>query len=158
MFNLLSIAVLLATATKILTKMESTNKKEKNLSGLTVRFLSEVEKSGISFYQIAIDVGVKESMFTKIKQGIQEPSKKFLNKFFECYPEMDKHFILVGESKDINEDIMSAGIENIVKEYNDVVAENEELKKENEKLKMEKEELRKRVEELELLTKKKESV
>lgn len=37
-------------------------------------------------------------MFTKIKKGIQEPSKKFLNTFFECYPEADKIWLLTGEN------------------------------------------------------------
>lgn len=75
---------------------------EKDLSELTIRFLSEVNRIGISFYDIAKKTGVKESMFTKIKRGIQEPSKKFLNTFFECYPEIDKVWLLTGEKKDDN--------------------------------------------------------
>ena len=86
----------------ILTNMESKNLNEKDLSELTIRFLSEVNRIGISFYDIAKKTGVKESMFTKIKRGIQEPSKKFLNTFFECYPEIDKVWLLTGEKKDDN--------------------------------------------------------
>lgn len=82
--------------------MESKNLNEKDLSELTIRFLSEVNRIGISFYDIAKKTGVKESMFTKIKRGIQEPSKKFLNTFFECYPEIDKVWLLTGEKKDDN--------------------------------------------------------
>ena len=86
----------------ILTNMEGKNLNEKDLSELTIRFLSEVNRIGISFYDIAKKTGVKESMFTKIKRGIQEPSKKFLNTFFECYPEIDKVWLLTGEKKDDN--------------------------------------------------------
>lgn len=82
--------------------MESKNLNEKDLSELTIRFLSEVNRIGISFYDIAKKTGVKESMFTKIKRGIQEPSKKFLNTFFECYPEIDKVWLLTGEKKEDN--------------------------------------------------------
>lgn len=78
--------------------MESKNLNEKDLSELTIRFLSEVNRIGISFYDIAKKTGVKESMFTKIKRGIQEPSKKFLNTFFECYPEANKIWLLTGEN------------------------------------------------------------
>lgn len=77
--------------------MESKNLKRKELSELTVRFLSEVKRIGVSFYDISKKTGAQESMFTKIKGGIQEPSKKFLNVFFECYPNADKVFVLVGE-------------------------------------------------------------
>lgn len=97
-------ALVLPTATKILTKMESTNLNEKKLSGISVRFLSEVKRVGVSFYDISKKTGARESMFTKIKNGIQEPSKKFLNVFFECYPEIDKSYILLGEPKVIEQD------------------------------------------------------
>ena len=79
--------------------MESTNKNEANLSDLTKRFLEEVERMGVSFYNIAKSTGVKEAMFTKIKRGIQEPSKKFLSKFAECFPDANMKYIYLGNEK-----------------------------------------------------------
>lgn len=95
----MSVAALLATDAKILSKMESKNKNEANLSDLTKRFLEEVERMGVSFYNIAKSTGVKEAMFTKIKRGIQEPSKKFLSKFAECFPDANMKYIYLGNEK-----------------------------------------------------------
>lgn len=79
--------------------MGSKNKNEANLSDLTKRFLEEVERMGVSFYNIAKSTGVKEAMFTKIKRGIQEPSKKFLSKFAECFPDANMKYIYLGNEK-----------------------------------------------------------
>lgn len=79
--------------------MERKNKNEANLSDLTKRFLEEVERMGVSFYNIAKSTGVKEAMFTKIKRGIQEPSKKFLSKFAECFPDANMKYIYLGNEK-----------------------------------------------------------
>lgn len=95
----MSVAALLATDAKILYKMENKNKNEANLSDLTKRFLEEVERMGVSFYNIAKSTGVKEAMFTKIKRGIQEPSKKFLSKFAECFPDANMKYIYLGNEK-----------------------------------------------------------
>ena len=95
----MSVAALLATDAKILSKMESKNKNEANLSDLTKRFLEEVERMGVSFYNIAKSTGVKEAMFTKIKRGVQEPSKKFLSKFAECFPDANMKYIYLGNEK-----------------------------------------------------------
>lgn len=84
--------------------MESKNKNEVNLSDLTKRFLEEVERMGVSFYNIAKSTGVQEAMFTKIKKGIQEPSKKFLSKFAECFPDADMEYIYLGKEDKNNED------------------------------------------------------
>lgn len=97
--NHASVAVRLATDANILSKMESKNKNEVNLSDLTKRFLEEVERMGVSFYNIAKSTGVKEAMFTKIKRGIQEPSKKFLSKFAECFPDADMKYIYLGNEE-----------------------------------------------------------
>lgn len=79
--------------------MESKNKNEANFSDLTKKFLEEVERMGVSFYNIAKSTGVKEAMFTKIKRGIQEPSKKFLSKFAECFPDANMKYIYLGNEK-----------------------------------------------------------
>lgn len=71
----MSVASLLATGAKILSKMESKNKNEANLSDLTKRFLEEVERMGVSFYNIAKSTGVKEAMFTKIKGGYKSQAR-----------------------------------------------------------------------------------
>lgn len=92
--------LLLVTDANILSKMESKNKNEENLSELTKRFLEEVERIGVSFYNIAKSTGVQEAMFTKIKRGIQEPSKKFLSKFAECYPNANMKYIYLGNKED----------------------------------------------------------
>lgn len=89
----------LITCAKILFKMENKNKNEANLSDLTKKFLEEVERMGVSFYNIAKSTGVKEAMFTKIKRGIQEPSKKFLSKFAECFPDANMKYIYLGNEK-----------------------------------------------------------
>lgn len=84
--------------------MESKNKNEVNLSDLTKRFLEEVERMGVSFYNIAKSTGVQEAMFTKIKKGIQEPSKKFLSKFAECFPDANMKYIYLGNEENADED------------------------------------------------------
>lgn len=78
-------------------ELESKNKNEENLSDLTKRFLNEVERMGVTFYNIAKNTGVKEAMFTKIKRGTQEPSKKFLSKFAECFPDANMEYIYLGK-------------------------------------------------------------
>lgn len=100
----MSVAALLATGANILSKMESKNKNEENLSDLTKRFLNEVERMGVTFYNIAKNTGVKEAMFTKIKRGTQEPSKKFLSKFAECFPDANMEYIYLGKEDKNNED------------------------------------------------------
>lgn len=67
------------------------------LSDLTNRFLEEVNRLEISFYEIAKVTGVKSQLFTKIKKGIQKPSLKFLNAFCCAYPQANKAYILTGE-------------------------------------------------------------
>lgn len=84
--------------------MESKNKNEVNLSDLTKRFLEEVERMGVSFYNIAKSTGAQEAMFTKIKKGIQEPSKKFLSKFAECFPDANMKYIYLGNEENADED------------------------------------------------------
>lgn len=59
---------------------------------------------GVTFYNIAKNTGVKESMFTKIKKGMQEPSKKFLSKFAECFPEANMEYIYLGKEDKNNGD------------------------------------------------------
>lgn len=86
----------------------SKNKNEVNLSDLTKRFLEEVERMGVSFYNIAKSTGVQESMFTKIKMGIQEPSKKFLSKFAECFPDANMKYIYLGNEENADEDSIMA--------------------------------------------------
>lgn len=88
--------------------MESKNKNEVNLSDLTKRFLEEVERMGVSFYNIAKSTGVQEAMFTKIKKGIQEPSKKFLSKFAECFPDANMKYIYLGNEENADEDSIMA--------------------------------------------------
>lgn len=83
--------------------MESKNKNGENLSDLTKRFLEEVERMGVSFYNIAKSTGVQEAMFTKIKRGIQEPSKKFLAKFSECYADANMEYIYLGNREELAE-------------------------------------------------------
>lgn len=82
----------------------SKNENEVNLSDLTKRFLEEVERMGVSFYNIAKSTGVQESMFTKIKMGIQEPSKKFLSKFAECFPDANMKYIYLGNEEKADKD------------------------------------------------------
>lgn len=82
----------------------SKNENEVNLSDLTKRFLEEVERMGVSFYNIAKSTGVQEAMFSKIKRGTQEPSKKFLSKFAECFPDANMEYIYLGKEDKNNED------------------------------------------------------
>lgn len=86
----------------------SKNKNEVNISDLTKRFLEEVERMGVSFYNIAKSTGVQEAMFTKIKKGIQEPSKKFLSKFAECFPDANMKYIYLGNEENADEDSIMA--------------------------------------------------
>ena len=84
------------------------NENEVNLSDLTKRFLEEVERIGVSFYNIAKSTGAQEAMFTKIKKGIQEPSKKFLSKFAECFPDANMRYIYLGNEENADEDSIMA--------------------------------------------------
>lgn len=70
---------------------------EVKLTELSQRFLKLLQEMNITGYQLKKDGVIgNEATLTKIKQGIQQPSRKTLDKFCEKY-EFDKVWLLTGE-------------------------------------------------------------
>ena len=70
---------------------------EVKLTELSQRFLRLLQEMNITGYQLKKDGVIgNEATLTKIKQGIQQPSRKTLDKFCEKY-EFDKVWLLTGE-------------------------------------------------------------
>lgn len=75
------------------------------LSDLTLRFLEQMQKLNITGYQLKKDgiIG-NEATLTKIKQGLQQPSRKTLDKFCEVY-KVNRVWLLTGESSNPVNDV-----------------------------------------------------
>lgn len=70
---------------------------EVKLTELSQRFLKLLQEMNITGYQLKKDGVIgNEATLTKIKQGIQQPSRKTLDKFCEKY-DIDKVWLLTGE-------------------------------------------------------------
>lgn len=70
---------------------------EVKLTELSQRFLKLLQEMNITGYQLKKDGVIgNEATLTKIKQGIQQPSRKTLDKFCEKY-DFDKVWLLTGE-------------------------------------------------------------
>lgn len=75
------------------------------LSDLTLRFLEQMQKLNITGYQLKKDGIIRnEATVTKIKQGLQQPSRKTLDKFCEVY-KVNRVWLLTGESSNPVNDV-----------------------------------------------------
>lgn len=67
------------------------------LSDLTLRFLKQMQELNLTGYQLKKNGVIgNEATLTKIKQGLQQPSRKTLDKFCEVY-NINKVWLLTGE-------------------------------------------------------------
>lgn len=74
--------------------------KEKELSDLTKRFLRSMEMIQLTGYRLKQNGVINnEATLTKIKQGIQQPSRKTLDKYLECYRQVNPVWLLLGEGE-----------------------------------------------------------
>lgn len=74
------------------------NNNEIFLSELTNRFLSSMESIQVTGYKLKQNGIINnEATLTKIKKGIQQPSRKMLDKYIECYSEINPVWLLTGE-------------------------------------------------------------
>lgn len=74
--------------------------KEKGLSELTKRFLSSMELIQITGYRLKQNgIMNNEATLTKIKQGIQQPSRKMLDKYLTFYPQVNPVWLLLGNGE-----------------------------------------------------------
>lgn len=88
---------------------------EEKLSDLTKRFLTALSNNGISGYKLKADGVINnEATLTKIKQGLQQPSAKTLERFINKYG-IDRVWLLagVGDGVAINENTLPDGAVNM---------------------------------------------
>lgn len=79
------------------------NENVKKLSDLSERFLFSMSKCGVNGYQMAKEHVINsQSTLTKIKQGIQEPSKKMIDLYCEKY-NVNKAWLYTGEGNMLND-------------------------------------------------------
>ena len=77
---------------------------EEKLSDLTKRFLMAVSDNGISGYKLKADGVINnEATLTKIKQGLQQPSTKTLERFVQKYG-IDRVWLLTGVDSGVSID------------------------------------------------------
>ncbi|WP_270833299.1 S24 family peptidase [Bacteroides cellulosilyticus] len=76
------------------------NNDEIVLSSLTKRFLSSMDYIQVTGYKLKQNGIINnEATLTKIKKGIQQPSRKMLDKYLECYSEINPAWLLTGEGE-----------------------------------------------------------
>lgn len=76
--------------------------KEKTLSDLAKRFLSSMELIQVTGYKLKQNGIINnEATLTKIKQNIQQPSRKMLDKYLEFYKQINPVWLLLGEGEPI---------------------------------------------------------
>lgn len=73
---------------------------EKKLSDLTLRFLKSMEYVQTTGYRLK-QYGIinNEATLTKIKRGIQQPSRKTLDKYLEYFKQINPVWLLLGEGE-----------------------------------------------------------
>lgn len=70
------------------------------LSSLTNRFLSSMDYIQVTGYKLKQNGIINnEATLTKIKKGVQQPSRKMLDKYLECYNEINPSWLLTGEGE-----------------------------------------------------------
>lgn len=75
------------------------------LSDLTLRFLKQMQELNLTGYQLKKDGVIgNEATLTKIKQGLQQPSRKTLDKFCDVY-NLNKVWLLTGEGEMLKKDV-----------------------------------------------------
>lgn len=76
------------------------NSDEIILSDLAKRFLDSMERIQVTGYKLKQNGIVNnEATLTKIKRNIQQPSRKMLDKYLECYSEINSVWLLTGEGE-----------------------------------------------------------
>lgn len=73
---------------------------EKKLSDLTIRFLASMEYVGTTGYRLKQNGIINnEATLTKIKKGIQQPSRKMLDKYLEHFKQINPVWLLLGNGE-----------------------------------------------------------
>lgn len=79
------------------------NSDEIILSDLAKRFLNSMERIQVTGYKLKQNGIINnEATLTKIKKNIQQPSRKMLDKYLECYSEINSIWLLTGEGEMLN--------------------------------------------------------
>lgn len=94
--------------------MDSTKEdKESELSLITQRFLFSMEQIKVTGYKLKQDGVIKyEGTLTKIKRGNQQPSRKMLDRYLNCYKQVNPVWLLAGEGKPLldNDELMEQNV------------------------------------------------
>lgn len=70
------------------------------LSELANRFLGSMDYIQVTGYKLKQNGIINnEATLTKIKKGVQQPSRKMLDKYIECYAEINPVWLLTGEGE-----------------------------------------------------------
>lgn len=81
------------------------NNNEILLSSLANRFLSSMDYIQVTGYKLKQNGIINnEATITKIKRGVQQPSRKMLDKYLECYREINQVWLLTGKGEMLNEE------------------------------------------------------
>lgn len=81
--------------------MDSINKKrETELSPIAERFLFSMEQINVTGYKLKQNGVIKyEGTLTKIKKGIHQPSRKMLDRYLNCYKQINPAWLFTGEGQ-----------------------------------------------------------
>lgn len=80
------------------------------LSELANRFLYSMDYIQVTGYKLKQNGIINnEATLTKIKKGVQQPSRKMLDKYIECYAEINPVWLLTGKGKMLNPGRQSSG-------------------------------------------------
>lgn len=85
------------------------------LDDLSKRFLQAMDIIGLSSYKLEQDLGIRKQTITKIKNGVQQPSKKTIN-LFSNYYNVNPSWIYTGEGEILKKDSNSVSVGNYNKE------------------------------------------
>ncbi len=66
------------------------------LSELAKRFFKAMELAEVTAYKLEQDIGIKQQTLTKIKNNLQQPSRKALDKFLAFYTSINPAWLLSG--------------------------------------------------------------
>jgi phage repressor protein C with HTH and peptisase S24 domain len=79
------------------------------ISDLSNRFLTAINKLGISGYRLSKEIPeISQSTLTHIKSGRNEPSKTVMDLFLKKYPEISAGWLLTGEGAMLKTDMNEA--------------------------------------------------
>lgn len=93
-------------------------KKDTILSELSQRFISAMGGVGVTAYRLAKIIGVSEGVFSHIKTGKNEPSRKVLEKFLHHFPQVSAAWLYTGMGDMFNNGVTVTGKMQVQKIHN----------------------------------------